>query len=179
MRGQHLQVLALRDLPLVLSYLPLVLVHLGILAFLLAIVNEEMAELLVDVFPHVVLCIGNHAAGLGRFGHHSTEASDVVGLREFLVKLIHGKEVSLVILEDNHVVLQDGQHNMPEVEGLAHKLKHFWLKADLRGDRGQSFKKEPWEGVALKVIPDILIGLSTLRAYVSIVLTTDNSDTLH
>ena len=65
MRGQHLQVLALRDLPLVLSYLALVLVHLGILTFLLAIVNEEMAELLVDVFPHVMLGVGNHAAGLG------------------------------------------------------------------------------------------------------------------
>ena len=65
MRGQHLQVLALWDLPLVLSYLPLVLVHLGILALLLAIVDEEMAELLVDVFPHVMLGIGNHAAGLG------------------------------------------------------------------------------------------------------------------
>ena len=65
MRGQHLQILAFRYLPLVLSYLALVLVHLGILAFLLTIVNEEMAELLVNVFPHVVLGIGNHTAGLG------------------------------------------------------------------------------------------------------------------
>lgn len=68
---------------------------------------------------------------------------------------------------------------MPEVEGLAHKLEHLWLKADLRRDSGQSFKEQAWEGVALKVIPDILIGLPPLRPYVSIVLATDNSDTLH
>lgn len=40
---------------------------------------------------------------------------------------MHGKEVALIFLEEDHVILHDGQDNMPQVEGLAHELEHLRL----------------------------------------------------
>lgn len=103
----------LGQLPLILSWLLLVLVHLLILALLFSVVDQEVAKLLIDLLPHVVLCIRDHGTRLARLGDLATQPRDVVGLDELLVQLISGEEVTLVVREQSHVVLQDRQHHVP------------------------------------------------------------------
>jgi hypothetical protein len=54
----------LRQLSLILSRLLLLFVHLLILTFLLGIVNDKLAELLIYFLPLLVLSVGYHGPSL-------------------------------------------------------------------------------------------------------------------
>ncbi len=131
----------LRYLSLVLARFLLILVHLFVLALLLGVVDEEVAELLVDLLPQLVLRVGYHRAGLGRAGHLPAQAGDVVRLQESLVELLSRKEVTLVVREQGHVVLQDRKHYVPQVECLAHQLEGLGLYANLWRDSSYGLQK--------------------------------------
>lgn len=59
----------LRKLPLVLPWLVLFIIHVLILTFLFGIVDNEVAELLINFLPHVMLCIRDHASRFCRLSH--------------------------------------------------------------------------------------------------------------
>jgi hypothetical protein len=107
MKLEQLCHIKLSYLLLILSGSLLILIHLLILPLLFSVIDQEMSKLLVDFLPHVVLSEGNHGSRLGRFSDLSPQTGDIICFKKFFVELIGCKEVTFIVREDGHVVLQN------------------------------------------------------------------------
>ena len=125
---------------LVLARQFVVAVHACVKPFLFGIEYDELAELLVHLFPHVVLGVRDYGPGLFRGGVQPPQPGQVLFLRKLLIELVQSKEVPLVVWTDGQLVLDDGDSHMPHVQVLSKVLEDFRLQSHLGRNVGYSFE---------------------------------------
>ena len=95
----------MRDLSLILAWDIILSVHLSVETFLLRVVDDVVAELLVDLFPHLVLAETYHGSCLFGIGNHSSQAGDIILLNKLGIEFVQCKEVPFITGVQGHVVL--------------------------------------------------------------------------
>lgn len=101
-------------------------------AFLFGVEVYVLAELAVDLLPHLVLREGVKAAHFWGLGRQSAKTHTEVFFHQSGVKLLQCEHVPLVMREQLHVVLEHWDCQVPQVEVLGHVLQYLWLEPYLR-----------------------------------------------